>query len=59
MASFWLFERMDDSSLDTPLPKKQKGNNDHIKMNPENISTIVSMGFSEEQAKSALQKSVN
>ena len=54
----WLFERMEDESLDQPLPKKLKGTGENIKVSPENVMTVASMGFSEAQAKKALQKSV-
>ena len=58
MATLWLFERMEDVTLDEPLPKKQKGASESIKISEENILTVTSMGFSVNQAKMALRKSV-
>ena len=58
MATFWLFERMEDASLDEPFHKKLKGSGENIMVSSENVMTVASMGFSEAQAKKVLQESV-
>lgn len=58
MAALWLFERMDDATLDQPFPKKQKGQGKEIRVSQENIEAVVGMGFAESQAIFALKKSV-
>ena len=58
MAALWLFERMEDATLDQPFPKKLKGKANEINISQENIEAVISMGFPESQAKFALKKSV-
>lgn len=53
----WLFEKIDDLSLDQPLTKKQKVSQ-QIAVSNENIEMVVAMGFTTNQAKHALRKSV-
>lgn len=54
-ATLWLFERMDDATLDLPLEQKQGS---QTAVSVENIEMVVAMGFSHSQAKYALAKSV-
>eukprot|EP00331_Platyophrya_macrostoma_P018007 CAMPEP_0176475022 /NCGR_PEP_ID=MMETSP0127-20121128/43368_1 /TAXON_ID=938130 /ORGANISM="Platyophrya macrostoma, Strain WH" /LENGTH=804 /DNA_ID=CAMNT_0017870557 /DNA_START=15 /DNA_END=2429 /DNA_ORIENTATION=- len=60
MATNWLFERIEDPSLDEPLPKKKKaGGAGGKQVSEEAVMMITGMGFSDNQAKYALSKTDN
>lgn len=64
MAVSWYFDNMGDPSLEQPLPKqkiqKEGGSaSSGVQASDENIMTIASMGFQEDQARKALGKCDN
>lgn len=52
----WLFEKMDDMTLDEPLPQEQSSKSGGDSYDPEIISLIQGMGFNEKEAKYALKQ---
>jgi len=59
VAMNWLFERMDDPSLDSPIEKKTKKNNNSITPNAENVALLVDMGFNSIKVEKALIETNN
>jgi len=55
----WLFEKIDDASLDDPLPQPKKALSSSIFISEENIQGLQNMGFTENQARIALRKTDN
>jgi len=58
VAMNWLFERMDDPSLDDPIEKKSKKGNG-VTANAENVALLVDMGFSSTKVEKALIETNN
>lgn len=52
----WLFERMEDPDIDTPLPSS--GSKANVNIDPSMTALLQDMGFTEAQAKRALRETV-
>jgi len=59
VAMNWLFERMDDPSLDDPIEKKSKKNGGGVTANAENVALLVDMGFNSTKVEKALIETNN
>jgi len=59
VAMNWLFERMDDPSLDDPIEKKSKKSNSGVTANAENVALLVDMGFNSSKVEKALIETNN
>ncbi|KAG4090772.1 ubiquitinyl hydrolase [Neocallimastix lanati (nom. inval.)] len=59
VAMNWLFERMDDPSLDDPIEKKSKKNNGGVTADAQNIALLVDMGFNSTKVEKALIETNN
>jgi len=59
VAMNWLFERMDDPSLDDPIEKKAKKSSGGVTADPGNVALLVDMGFSSNKVEKALIETNN
>jgi len=58
----WVFEHSQDADFATPLQlggKSSKKSNKAEEPNPESIGMLLSMGFTDQQARKALKKNVS
>jgi len=59
VAMNWLFERMDDPTLDDPIEKKNNKSNGGVIANAENVALLIDMGFSSTKVEKALIETNN
>jgi len=59
VAMNWLFERMDDPSLDDPIEKKSKKSSGGVTADAGNIALLVDMGFNSSKVEKALIETNN
>lgn len=59
VAMNWLFEHMDDPSLDNSIEKKSKKNNNSVTADAANVALLVDMGFNSTKAEKALIETNN